>query len=154
MEISQILTFVIDGEYYGINVKNVREVLQVQKITRVPGATENMLGIMNVRGSIVPILDLKNKMNGDFSTISDESAIILVELSDDYDLEIAGLLVGSVSGVIDFEESELEQVRLNNMAIETSYVRGIGKTGDTFTIMLDAQKVIGEEIPKEFSSKF
>lgn len=153
MSLNQILTFVIDEEYYGVDVKTVKEVLEIQKITRVPGATDNMLGIINVRGSIVPVLDLRNKISGTKADITIDSAIVVMELGEEYGVSTAGLLVDSVSGVIDFSEDRLEQVKLSAIKGDASYVKGVGQTGENFTIILDGQKVIAGELPEDFTAE-
>lgn len=141
-EKSQYLTFTISNETYALNVSNVKEVQEFTSLTKVPRMPDFMRGIINLRGSVVPVIDLKMKF-GMGSTEKDiDTSIIVTEVMIDEDLVIMGLLTDSVKEVIELKESEIEPTPYIGTKIDTAFIKGMGKKDDNFLIVLDIDKVL------------
>ena len=152
MNIKQILTFSIAEELYGIDVTQVREILSMQKITPVPGASEHMLGIINVRGSIVPVLDLRRKFN--FNSIDEtlETSIIVLEIRMEDEEMIIGVMVDSVQEVSTFDDEQIEEPPSIGMSVNQNYIYGLGKQDDAFVVILETNSIFEKEILCELQS--
>jgi len=141
-EMSQYLTFTINDESYALNVINVKEVQEFTSLTKVPRMPDFMRGIINLRGSVVPVIDLKMKF-GMGSTEKDiDTSIIVTEVSMDDDTVTMGLLTDSVKEVIELNDSEIEPTPYIGTKIDTAFIKGMGKKNDTFLIVLDIDKVL------------
>lgn len=141
-EMTQYLTFTINDESYALNVINVKEVQEFTSLTKVPRMPDFMRGIINLRGSVVPVIDLKMKF-GMGSTEKDiDTSIIVTEVSMDDDTVTMGLLTDSVKEVIELNDSEIEPTPYIGTKIDTAFIKGMGKKDDTFLIVLDINKVL------------
>lgn len=135
------LTFYLDEELFGLNIHLVREVLEYTEITRVPMTAEFMRGVINVRGHVVPVVDLRRKFGLPKSEQTVDTCIIIVELEVDGESSTMGALVDGVQEVLDILPEQIEDSpRLGNK-IDTQFVRGIGKLNDQFVILLDIQTI-------------
>ncbi|MDC7234270.1 MAG: chemotaxis protein CheW [Spirochaetales bacterium] len=141
-EISQYLTFTINDESYALNVSNVKEVQEFTSLTKVPRMPDFMRGIINLRGSVVPVIDLKIKF-GMGSTEKDiDTSIIVTEVKMDDETVTMGLLTDSVKEVIELSETEIEPTPYIGTKIDTAFIKGMGKKDDNFLIVLDIDKVL------------
>lgn len=141
-EMSQYLTFTICDETYALNVSNVKEVQEFTSLTKVPRMPDFMRGIINLRGSVVPVIDLKMKF-GMGSTEKDiDTSIIVTEVIIEDETVIMGLLTDSVKEVIELNESEIEPTPYIGTKIDTAFIKGMGKKDDIFLIVLDIDKVL------------
>lgn len=140
--LNQYLTFTIDKENYAINVANIREVLEFQGVSRVPRMPDFMRGIINLRGKVVPVIDLKIKFGLGETLKGLNTSVIVTELLFENDQIIMGLLTDSVSEVIELEEDEIEDTPYIGTKIEAAYIRGLGKKNGKFIIILDIEKVL------------
>ncbi|HNQ96885.1 MAG: purine-binding chemotaxis protein CheW [Spirochaetales bacterium] len=146
-EIRQYLTFKLADEQYAINVANIKEVLGIPKITKVPRMPPFMTGIINLRGSVVPILDLKKKFALGETIIGKETGIIVIELAgkdgegNDEQL-VVGIFSDEVQKVITIEESEIEGPPQIGIAIDTAFIQGMGHVDGGFIIILNIDKIL------------
>jgi purine-binding chemotaxis protein CheW len=141
-EMSQYLTFTISNETYALNVSSVKEVQEFTSLTKVPRMPDFMRGIINLRGSVVPVIDLKMKF-GMGSTEKDiDTSIIVTEVTIDDEIVIMGLLTDSVKEVIELNESEIEPTPYIGTKIDTAFIKGMGKKDDIFLIVLDIDRVL------------
>ncbi len=142
-ESSTYLTFVLGEETFGLEVRKVREVLDVASVTHIPRMPEYMRGVINLRGRVVPVLDLRSRFGLPEAERSDDSCIIVVEV--DLDLEeeavVCGVLADSVKAVLDMKSDDIEPPPRIGTGIDTSYIRGIGKNDDDFVIIMDVNRV-------------
>lgn len=141
-ETNQYLTFKLDQEMFAINVVQVKEVLDISVITRVPRAPEFMRGVINVRGSVVPVMDLKMKLGMKMSEKTINSRIVVIELSIDGDRIVLGALADSVHDVMDIETENIEAPPGIGARWKTEVIRGIGKSDGDFIIILDIDRIV------------
>jgi purine-binding chemotaxis protein CheW len=141
----QYLTFYLNEERYGIDVHKVREILEIQKITKIPQVSEFMLGVINVRGSVVPVIDLNLQLGLPGREQSVNSAIIICELwIEDNPLQI-GVLVDQVDQVLDIKDNEIEPPPKMGNGINSDLLTGVGKEEESFILFLDIHKALTRE---------
>lgn len=153
--IQEYLTFRIAEDNYAINVGSIKEVLGVPRITRVPRMPEFMSGVINLRGSVIPILDLRMKFGMGETPLTEDTGVIVTEVSDIFeegedDKIIIGIFSDAVQKVVTIADSEIEPPPKIGMAIETDFIAGIGRVDDSFVIILNIDKVLsGGELAPE-----
>ena len=150
--IHQYLTFKLAEERYAINVAYIKEVLSVPRITKVPRMPEYMSGVINLRGSVVPVVDLCKKFDLGETTRGVDTGIIVIEIlqnreeADERVLTV-GVFSDAVEKVITIEEAEIEPAPRIGVAIDTAFIRGMGHVGDEFIIILNINRILtGTEI--------
>ncbi len=141
----QLLTFTLEGEQYGIEVHRVREVLEYTKITKVPRTLDFMRGVINLRGSVVPVVDLRLKFNMDETPKTIDTAIVVMEINMNGESVVLGALADSVQEVIDLDSSTIEAAPQIGTSINNRFIKGIGKQEDSFVIILDIDRVFSED---------
>lgn len=135
------LTFFLGDEEYGLEIKAVREIIGVLQITPVPRSHDYILGVINLRGKIVPVIDLRLKFSLSKCEPTDRSCIIVIE----YDRELVGVLVDAVSEVIDIGKDEFDDTTFLDQKVDERYIRGIGKFDEKIKILLDIKNVLSYE---------
>lgn len=140
-EITQYLTFTLDSEVYAINISKVREVLDFTTITKVPRTPEFLRGVINLRGSVVPVADMRLKFGLSKTVKTVNTSIIIMEVTLDDETTILGALVDSVQEVLDLEPGQIEPAPRIGTRLNTEFIKGMGKRDDQFTIILDIDKV-------------
>lgn len=135
----RFLTFLLGNESYGIDIKFVIEIIGIQTITQVPELPEYMRGIINLRGKIIPVIDVRLRFRKSFREYNDRTCIIVVDIQN----ELIGLIVDSVSEVITIPEADIVvPPEINN---ETNkYIRGIGKIGKDVKLLLNCDKLLND----------
>ncbi len=140
-ETSLYLTFRLGEEMFALDVYKVREVLDLTNITKVPRAPEFMRGVINVRGSVVPVVDMRTKFGLDQVDATRETRTIVMELSIDGEITVIGALADSVHEVVELEPDQIEAPPKIGMRWRTEFITGIGKRNDDFIIILDIDRV-------------
>jgi purine-binding chemotaxis protein CheW len=140
-ESTQYLTFKLADEVFALDISKVREVLDFTAITRVPRTPEFMRGVINLRGNVVPVVDMRVKFGMTKTEKTVNTCIIIVEISLDEDTTVLGALADSVQEVIDLEPSQIEPAPKIGTRLRTEFIRGMGKRDDHFIIILDIDKV-------------
>lgn len=135
------LTFYLDNELFGLNIILVREVLEFTPVTRVPMTADFMRGVINVRGHVVPVVDLRQKFGLEKVDETINTCIIIVELNIDGESSTMGALVDGVQEVLDIAPEQIESSPRLGSRIDTRFIQGIGKLGDQFVILLDIQAI-------------
>jgi len=141
----QVLTFQLCEEMFGIEISSVREVLDKSSVTRVPQMPEYVTGVINLRGSVVPVIDMNQKFYNKASVTTLESCIIVLEVPMGNDLCVIGALVDSVDEVVEFDSSTLEPAPKMGTQLKTHFIKCMAKKDDHFAIILDVGKVFSEE---------
>ena len=144
-ETTQYMTFKLGDELFAINVSQVREVLEVQQITRVPTAPSYMRGVVNVRGQAIPVVDLRLRFGLPKLVDTITTRVIVMELNLDGETAILGGLADSVHEVIELDESNINPPPRIAMRWRTDFILGMGKRGDQFIIILDVNAVFSSE---------
>ncbi len=135
----KFLTFCMGSEFYGIEIKYVTEIIGLQPITEIPEMPEYIKGIINLRGKIIPVMDVRLRFRKPYREYNDRTCIVVIDIR-----EVSiGLIVDSVSEVISIPDEEI--VAPPNMAKEgNKYIKGIGKVGNDVKLLLDSDKLLNE----------
>lgn len=142
--IIQILTFRIGKELFALDVSCVREVLDIVDIRRVPKAPEFMRGIINVRGNIVPVIDMGYKLGMQKAESNVDSRIIVIDFNTETNMIVVGALADSVHEVIDLDLSQTQPPPEINSRWESGYIKGIAKYNNEFIMLLDIDSIFSE----------
>lgn len=138
---SQYLTFKLDNEIYAMDITTVREVLDIIQITKVPRMPDFMCGVINLRGGVVPVVDLKLKFGLEAAESLKETCIVIIEVVLDGEETILGILVDSVQEVISLEPEQIDPPPRIGTRLKTEFIRGMGKKDTEFIIILETIKV-------------
>ena len=141
METTQYLTFKLDDEVFALDITKVREVLDFTTVTKVPRTPEFMRGVINLRGSVVPVVDLRLKFGMSRTEKTVNTCIIIVEVTVDDETTVLGALADSVQEVMDLEPGHIEPAPRIGTRLNTEFIKGMGKRDDRFVILLDIDKV-------------
>ena len=141
---NQYVTFRLDGEVYALDVGNAREIVGVPRLTRMPSTPSWVRGVMNLRGSVVPVVDLKHKFDMGPTAITKDACILVVEFHVDEQVFVIGMLVDAVVEVFELPPQAIEEPPRFGARYSPRYVKGMGRRGDSVFVVLDADKVLSE----------
>jgi purine-binding chemotaxis protein CheW len=144
-EVRQYLTFTLDTELFAVDVAKVREVLDYTTITKIPRTPEYMRGVLNLRGSVVPVIDLRLKFGMSKTENSRNTCIIVLEIKLDDEVLIWGALADAVQEVFEFEPEQIDPAPKFGTKFKTEFLKGIGKRDEKFIMMLDIDRVFTSE---------
>ncbi|WP_319759914.1 chemotaxis protein CheW [Maridesulfovibrio sp.] len=141
-ELIQLVTFSIGEEEFGVDILKVQEIIRTMEITKVPRAPQFVEGVINLRGKVIPIIDLRSKFGLQFREHDQHTRIIVIEIND----MIVGFVVDSVSEVLRIPASTVEPPPPVVSGLESEYINGVGKLEDRLLILLDLNRLLsGEE---------
>jgi purine-binding chemotaxis protein CheW len=143
-EIEQYLTFTLDGEQYAADVSRVREVLELLPLTKLPRMPEYMKGVINIRGSVVPVVDLRQKFGMSAVEETVDTSIIVMDVGDGEKRMTVGCLTDSVEEVIEIMPESVEPPPSFGTKVDTEFISGIAKRDEQFIIVLDINRVFDE----------
>ena len=152
IESSQYLTFKLDQEIYALDITQVREVLDFTEVTKVPRMPEFMRGVINLRGGVVPVVDLRLKFDMGESERTVDTCIIIMELDIDGERTFLGALADSVQEVITLESDQIEPPPKIGTRLDTEFIRGMGKKNDDLIIILDINRVFSSSELEKFQA--
>jgi purine-binding chemotaxis protein CheW len=144
-ETTQYLSFHLDQEEFALEISRVREVLDYTKITRVPRAPSFMKGVINLRGSVVPVVDLKEKFGVGVTDKTVLTRIIICEIAVEGSLTVIGMLADSVHEVMDIEPEQIEPAPRIGTRLNNDFLKGMGKRDEEFIMILDIDRVFSLE---------
>jgi purine-binding chemotaxis protein CheW len=139
--ILQWVTFRLSGETYGVNVMQVQEVLRYTEIAPVPGAPNYVLGIINLRGNVVTVLDTRNRFSLQDGEVTDATRIVIVEA----DEHVVGLLVDSVAEVVYLRQSEIENPPNAGHEESARFIQGVCNKNDELLILVELEKILTDQ---------
>ena len=142
---NQYLTFTLEKEQYAVDVAKVREVLEETPLTRIPRMPDFMKGVINIRGSVVPVIDLRLKFGMQEGERTVDTAIIVMDINAEDTTITAGCLADSVQEVIDIVPENIEGAPKLGTKVNTAFIQGMGKKDDNFIIILDIDKVFQQD---------
>jgi len=145
LETTQYLTFKLDDEIFALDITKVREVLDFTTVTKVPRTPEFMRGVINLRGSVVPVADLRIKFGMTKTEKTVNTCIIIVEVNVDDETTILGALADSVQEVMDLEPNQIEPAPKIGTKLRTEFIKGMGKRDEHFIMILDIDKVFSAD---------
>lgn len=137
----QWVTFRLNGETYGVNVMQVQEVLRYSEIAPVPGAPNYVLGIINLRGNVVTVIDTRSRFALEGGEVTDSTRIVIVEA----DEHVVGLLVDSVAEVVYLRQSEIENPPNAGSDESARFIQGVCNKNDELLILVELEKILTEE---------
>ena len=143
--LNQYLTFRLGEEMFAIDVSQVREILDVTTITKVPRAPAFMRGVINVRGSVVPVVDLRLKFDMPTTDQTLDTRIVVMEIALEGELTTIGTLADAVHNVMDIESSSIEPPPKVGGKWNTEFIKGIGKHNEDFIILLNVDRIFSAQ---------
>lgn len=144
-ETNQYLTFKLDEEIFALGIEKVREVLDYTAVTKVPQTPEFMRGVINLRGSVVPVIDMRLKFGMARTTETVNTCIIIVEIDMDGDAIQLGALADSVQEVLNLDPDQIEPAPRIGTKLNTDFIKGMGKLDEQFVILLDIDRVFSSD---------
>ena len=132
------LTFELGGEEYGLEILKVKEIIGIMNITSVPQTPDYVKGVINLRGKVIPVIDLRLKFGMETAEYTERTCIIVVDIKD----MVMGIVVDSVSEVLNIREEEIEETPTFGVKLYTEYILGMAKVKGTVKILLDIDKVL------------
>jgi purine-binding chemotaxis protein CheW len=142
---NQYLSFRLADEVYGIDITQVREVLEFSTVTRVPRVPEFMRGVINLRGGVVPVIDLRLKFGMGRTEKTVNTCVIITEVAVDDERTVLGAMADSVQEVLELEPSQIEPPPKIGMRLKNDFIKGMGKYNDNFIILIDVDRVFSAE---------
>ena len=137
----QALTFMLNDEIFGVDINSVREVLDFTSITKVPQTPDFMSGVINLRGNVAPVIDLKMKFGLPATERTVDTCIIIIEVEIEDEEVVLGALADSVQEVLSLNPAEIEEAPKIGTQLDTSFIRGMAKKDENFVIILDVDKI-------------
>ncbi len=147
-EVLQWVTFRLDQETYGINVMQVREVLRYSDIAPVPGAPSYVLGIINLRGNVVTVIDTRARFGLPEAPITDHTRIVIIEAED----QVVGILVDSVAEVVYLNSSEVDSAPNVGNEESAKFIQGVCHRDDKLLILVDLEKLLSDQEWQELAA--
>lgn len=134
------LTFMLSNEEYGVEILKVREIIGIMDITAVPQIPSYVKGVINLRGKVIPVVDLRLKFGMDSIEYTEQTCIIVVDVG-----SLMGIIVDTVQEVLDIDGSQIDAPPPLGASVDTSFILGMGKVKDDVKILLDIDKVLTSE---------
>jgi len=141
----QLLIFLLDQEIYATDINQIQEVLEYRKITIVPKTPDFMLGVINLRGQVVPVVDLRQQFDMNIADISVDTCIVIVEVLVDGEKTAMGILADAVKEVIELDATQINPPPRIGSHIDTRFISGMGKLNDEFIVILNLPRVFSKE---------
>ena len=136
------LTFSLSGEEYGIGILKVKEIIGMMSITSVPRTPAFVKGVINLRGKVIPVMDLRLKFNIEKMDYTERTCIIVVEISGQASTIQIGIVVDAVSEVLNIKAEDIEDAPVFGTTLDTGYILGMAKVGKGIKILLDIDRVL------------
>lgn len=142
----KFLTFELDGEEYGVEILKVKEIIGIMNITPVPRTPEYVKGVINLRGKVIPVIDLRLKFSMENHEYDERTCIIVIDIADGAGKRIMmGIVVDSVSEVLNIRSEDVEETPAFGSRMDTGFILGMAKTKGDVKILLDIDKVMAAE---------
>lgn len=145
------LTFALQKEEYGIGILKVKEIIGMMSITPVPRTPDFVKGVINLRGKVIPVVDLRMKFGMETIAYDERTCIIVVEVFSEDRVTSMGIVVDSVNEVANITEGDIEETPSFGISLDTEYILGMAKSGGTVRILLDIDSVLNQEELTELS---
>ena len=136
------LTFALGKEDYGVEILKVREIIGMMNITAMPQVPEYVKGVINLRGKVIPVIDLRLKFKMEKAEQTAETCVVVINLNE----VLIGIMIDKVKEVLDIKQENIEPAPNFGSSVHTDFVLGMGKVGDSVKILLNIGKVLGEDL--------
>jgi len=141
-ETEKYLTFSLGDEQYGLDILRVREIIGLMDITKVPRTPQFIRGVINLRGKVIPVIDLRKKFEMESVDDTDQTCIIVADIERESSTLQMGIIVDSVSEVLDIEKDNIDEAPTFGADISTTFIKGIAKTKGGVKILLNIEEVL------------
>jgi purine-binding chemotaxis protein CheW len=145
----QLVVFDLASEHYGVDISDVREIMRMQNITKVPGAMSYVEGVINLRGKVLPVLDLRKRLGLKVAEQTEESRIVVVDIADGE----VGVIVDAVTEVLRVQNASIDPPSSMMAQGNSDYLRGIAKLTDRLIILLDLNKLLSSKVDADAIAK-
>ena len=144
-ELQQYLTFMLSGEVFAIGILSIKEIIEYGQLTEVPRMPASIRGVINLRGSVVPVIDLAARFGKAPSNVSRRTCIVIIEIEHENEHQVVGVMVDAVNEVLDIPACEIEPAPSFGARIRADFIRGMGKVEGKFVIILNVDNVLSLE---------
>lgn len=151
VEPAQYLTFLLAGEMFAIGILAIKEIIEYHNVTEVPMMPESVRGVINLRGAVVPVMDLQVRFGRQPSEVTKRTCIVIVEVDVMGERQVVGVVVDAVNEVLDIAAAEIEPPPTFGAKIRSDFIQGMGKVKGSFVILLDVDRVFALEDIAELS---
>lgn len=138
----QHLTFVVDGETYAVDTLAVREIIEFGQLTQVPLMPACIRGVINLRGAVVPVVDLEARFGGRPTRVGPRTCIVILEVCDGEDTQVLGVVVNAVSEVLEIAAADIRPAPAFGSRLAPHFIAGMVKSGEGFVTLLDVARVL------------
>jgi purine-binding chemotaxis protein CheW len=138
----QYLTFTLGGEMYAVETLSVKEIIEFGQVTAVPMMPASIRGVINLRGAVVPVIDLKARFGGQPTDVTRRTCIVIIELGAEDEHQVIGIVVDTVSEVLEIPAAEIEPPPSFGARIRADFISGMGKIAGRFVILLEMGRVL------------
>ncbi|HZW14424.1 MAG TPA: chemotaxis protein CheW [Noviherbaspirillum sp.] len=142
VEQKQYLTFMLGGEMFAIGILHIKEIIQYAGLTEVPMMPSCIRGVINLRGAVVPVMDLSARFGKKTTEVTRRTCIVIVEVENEDGRQDMGVVVDAVNAVLEIPSSEIEPAPAFGARIRTDFIEGMGKVNNRFVILLDVGRVL------------
>jgi purine-binding chemotaxis protein CheW len=146
LDAAQYLTFRLGGEEYAVGILQVREILRFEEITRVPAAPPSIRGVLNLRGAVVPVVDLALKFGLPETVVTPRTCIVIVEVVMEGEATVMGVLADAVSQVIELGPGDVEPPPSFGTRVRIDFLKGMARQGSRFALLLDIDRLLATEV--------
>lgn len=144
-ETHQYLTFVLGEEVFAIRILTIKEIIEYSRPSKVPMMPEFVRGVINLRGAVVPVMDLLVRFGGQAAAVAKRTCIVIVELPEQSEHRQVGLVVDAVNAVVEIADADIEPPPTFGARIRNEFINGVGKVGGRFVLILDVRQVVAME---------
>jgi purine-binding chemotaxis protein CheW len=141
---TQLLTFLLADELYAVNILRVREIIEYDTVTRVPNMPPSIRGVINLRGAVVPVVDLAVRFGLRDSRVTKRTCVIIAEVEVGEERLVMGLMADAVSQVIDLPTADIELPPAFGTHVRVNFLKGLGKIGKKFVLILDLDRALSD----------
>ena len=142
---TQFLTFVLGGDAYAIGILSIKEIIEYTHLTEVPLMPQCIRGVINLRGAVVPVMDLQTRFGQPASAVTKRTCIVIVEVQGSESQQVMGVVVDAVNEVLDIDACDIEPPPTFGTQIRTDFISGMGKVKGKFVIVLNVDRVLDME---------
>jgi purine-binding chemotaxis protein CheW len=142
---SQYLTFMLGGETFAIGILSIKEIIEYGQVTSVPMMPSFIRGVINLRGAVVPVVDLQARFGRPPASVSRRTCIVIIEIEADGEAQDVGIMVDAVNEVLEIAADEVEDAPSFGTQIRTDFIQGMGKVNGRFVIILELARVLSLE---------
>jgi purine-binding chemotaxis protein CheW len=151
LEATQYLTFVLDEEVFAVDVARVREILEFTTVTKIPQTQHYMRGVINLRGCVVPVIDLRVLFGLPDADATVNTCIVVIEINTDGNSMIVGALTDSVREVMELEGNQIEAAPRIGSRVKAGFISGMGKHNNEFIMILNIDRMLPDEASEAFA---